>query len=266
MRYVWLALSGMLAVSTALHAQQPQQQTPPAPAAPALDPAHNRLDALLLQWEDKMKGIQSLSAEIVRVRYDKVMGTQQVFEGKAKYLKPNLALLDMRQRNRPNVFEKYICTGTFLYQFHPDTKEVRVHELPPPKPGQVADDNFLAFLLGMKAVEAKRRYDLDLEKEDPNYVYVRIKPRFDADKADFQEAHLALLKANLLPRMLRFVEANGNVVDWDIPTIDTNARLERNEFTSPALPPGWKYVRGPQAPAASPENATVQPRVIRPKQ
>src|SRR5581483_8563105 len=103
MRYVWLALSGMLLIGTALPAQQ-TRPGPAAPAAPVLDPAHNRLDALLLQWEGKMKGIQSLSAEITRVTQDKTFGTQEISDGKAKYLKPNLASMEMKRRDRPAIF------------------------------------------------------------------------------------------------------------------------------------------------------------------
>jgi TIGR03009 family protein len=265
MRTVWLALSGMLLVGTALHAQQ--QAPPTAPAPPALDPAHNKLDGFLVQWEEKMKGIQSLSAEITRTKQNKVYGTVDVFEGKAKYLKPNLALLDLRRRDKPNIFEKFICTGTYLYEFSPQNQQVRIHELPPPKPGQVADDNFLAFMFGMKAEEAKRRYEIKLSGEDKHYIYLDVAPRFDADKADFQKARIALLRSTLLPRALNFVEANGNVVNYDIPAIETNGRLDRNEFTSPALPPGWKYVRIPRTDdaATAPANGAIQPRVIRPK-
>ncbi len=266
MRYVWLAASGLLLLGTSLQAQQ---KAPPAQVAPAppvqLDPAHNRLDALLLQWENKMKGIDSLSAEVSRKTQDKTFGTQETFDGKAKYLKPNLALLDMHRRDRPNLFEKYICSGTFLYEFNRDNREVRVHEMPPPKPGQVADDNFLAFLLGMKAEEARRRYELQLVKEDQNWIYVLVFPRFAADKADFQKAQLVLSANSFLPRMLTFIESvNGNTVNWDIPAIELNARLDRNEFTKPAIPPGWKMVRATDTPPAG-QNG-VPPRIARPKQ
>jgi TIGR03009 family protein len=262
MRYVWLAASGMLLTGAALQAQQTKSGPPAAaPAAPALDPAHNRLDALLLQWEDKMKDVKSLSAEIIRTQVNKTFGTQVVFEGKAKYLKPNLALLEMHRHDKPNIFEKYICTGTYLYEFNQDNREVRLHELPPPKPGQVADDNFLAFMFGMKAEEAKRRYDLNLAGEDQFYYYVYVTPRFDVDKQDFQKAQIALLKSNFLPRQLTFIEPNGNRATWDLPSIELGARLNRNEFDKPALPPGWKMIRAPRT-----DDTSVKPRVIRPNQ
>ena len=41
----------------------------------------------------------------------------------------------------------------------------------------MANDNFLSFLFGMRAAEAKRRYDLKLEREDQHYYYIMVLPR-----------------------------------------------------------------------------------------
>jgi TIGR03009 family protein len=256
MRHFRLALIGVFAIGSFLHAQQPAQ----TPAAPAPD---SRLDPLLMQWEAKMKTIDTLSAEIVREQIDNVFRSRVIFEGKAKYMKPNLASLDLHRRDKANVIEKYICTGTYLYEYNQASNEIRFHELPPPKPGQVSDDNFLSFLFGMKAEEAKRRYDLRLIHEDANYYYLEVFPRFPADKADFQKARLALTKKTMLPRLLTFDEPNGNRVSWDIPVLESGVRLDRKEFTSPALPAGWKYVR---MPSERTENQQPAPRVVRPKQ
>ena len=42
--------------------------------------------------------------------------------------------------------EKVVCTGTYLYSFLPAQKEIKVYDITP-KPGQVAEDNVLSFLL-----------------------------------------------------------------------------------------------------------------------
>src|SRR5262249_45575429 len=148
---------------------------------------------------------------------DKTFDTVQKFTGFAQYMKAgagatgmNLAMLELRPEGKGEISHKFICTGTFLYQFLPAQKEVRAYELPRPKPGQVAEDNFLSFLFGMKAEEAKRRYDLRLAKEDQWYVYVDILPRFPRDKADFQRARIVLNKDSFLPRQLWFEQPNGS--------------------------------------------------------
>ena len=76
MRCSFLALSGVLVLCAALRAQQPAV---PPPAAPALD-RNNPLDALLMQWEAKMKSIQTLKATVKREREDKVFNTRDIFE------------------------------------------------------------------------------------------------------------------------------------------------------------------------------------------
>src|SRR5262249_37453647 len=156
---------------------------PPAPPV-TLDPAHNRLDALLLRWEKEMTSVQTLAAQCVRTDVDKTFQTTTVFEGTARYMKPNLALLYMEKKGNPQVFEKFICSGNVLYEFVPPQKLIRVHELPQPKAGQQAiEDNFLTFLFGLKPEEAKRRYELKLKKEDQWYIYIEILPKLPGDKA-----------------------------------------------------------------------------------
>ena len=105
-------LTALVLFAPALTAQQPTapvrptgQQLPVA-APVALDPAKNRLDALLLQWEAKMKGVQGLIAECVRTETDAVTGTTEVFRGQAKFLRPNRAFLEMVKNSNPSIFER----------------------------------------------------------------------------------------------------------------------------------------------------------------
>ncbi len=257
MRYGWPLLC--LAVVGTVQAQAPRQPAPP------LDPEHNRLDALLVNWERAMSSVQTIAAQCTRQSVDKTFQDVEIFEGVARYRKPNLALLEMRKKGKPDVFEKYICTGTFLYEYVPQNRQIRVHEMPPPRPGQVADDNFLSFLFGMKAEEARRRYELTLVKEDQYYYYIQILARFPADKADFQKARLVLNRQTYLPRQLWFEQPNGNEVLWDIPRIDSGIYLNMTEFTTPDVPRGWTMVRVPRRETMA-QPGDGPPRVVRPNQ
>jgi TIGR03009 family protein len=259
MRFSCLTVASALLLGSSLQAQQ----APATPAAPVLDPTHNRLDFHLLSWEQQMKNVQSIVAQCTRISVDKTFQQTDIYEGTAKYMKPNLALLEMQNKNKPQVFEKYICTGNFLYVYEPQNKIVRIHDMPTPKPGQVAEDNFLSFLFGMKAEEARRRYEMKLAQEDKWYVYIEILPRFPADKADFAKARLVLNNQSYLPRELWFEQPNGNEVKWDIPKIVNGAALNRTEFTSPSTPSGWQMVRAPKANVGA---GNVPPRIVRPNQ
>jgi TIGR03009 family protein len=171
----------------------------------------------------------------------------------------NLGLLELKPEGKTDVAEKVVCTGTYLYQFAPAQKEIRRYEVPSGKKTGIGEDSFLSLLFGMKADEAKRRYDLSA-KEDPWYIYVNVSPRFRDDKADFEKAQLVLLKKNYMPAQLWFKHANGSQVTWSIPKLETGVTLDRRNFDTPKEPPGWKMVTvNTKASTAAPP-----PRVARP--
>lgn len=291
MRLYRLALASLLMVGT-LQAQPPTQPAPPAqnppaggvqlggpgaapaqpaqPAPPAVAPApaaDPKLDQMLNRWEKEMSSITSLSADLTRTTVDKVFGgNNDVFTGKAKYVKPNFALLDVQKKDAPGVYEKFLCTGTFLYQYVPASKVINVFQLPQAAPGQPAVNNdFLSFFFGMKATEAKQRYDLKLVKEDQWYYYLEVQPKLAADKADFSKARLVLNVATMLPREVWFEQPNGNEVKWDLPKVERDVKIDRNEFAPPTtLPAGWNLVRVPRA-ESSPPPTNLPPSRVRPQ-
>jgi TIGR03009 family protein len=267
MRISGWSLTTVLLAAPALPAQPPQPPVRPAappaaagqpvpgidaPAAPALDP-RNELDALLIQWEQKMKAVQAIEAECVRTETDPVTNTTEVYQGRARFLKPDRAELWMVKQKNRDVYERFLCTGRQLYEFRPQTRLVRVHTLPPRAPGQPAlDDNFLGLLSGMDAREAKRRYDLQLVKKDQWYYYLVVKPRLPADKAEFTEARLVLLAQTMLPREISFIPPNGNIIKWDIPRLNPAAAIGPADFAPPQLPRDWKIEQVPSAGLAAP--------------
>src|SRR5947209_10569309 len=107
-----------------------QQTAPTPPAAPAQ--AQQGLDRYLQRWELEMQKIQTLSAVLTRVDRDFSFDTTQKFTGTAQYMKAgtgasalNLASLELRYEGKPDIAEKFICTGTYLYQFLPAQKEIK---------------------------------------------------------------------------------------------------------------------------------------------
>lgn len=259
MRMTLMTLASICVLAGAIFAQPPRQPAQPVPA-----PAGNaKLDDVLAKWEREMQALHNLQAQCVRTTKDKTFQQTDVHEGVAKFMKPNLAMLEMQKKGKQGISEKYICTGKFLYEFVPQNKIIRVHELPETKPGQAAEDGFLGFLFGMKAEEAKKRYELKLvekDKEDPWYYYIDIVPKMPQDKADFARARLVLNKQDMTPRQLWFEQPNGNEITWDIPKIDSQAKMNRNDFTSPNVPTGWKLE---QMPRPAGDRTDMPPRVIR---
>lgn len=256
MRSLWTSLPALVMAATLAQAQQPGA----APAQPQADP---RLDAVLGNWEKAMLNVQTLSAEVKRTKLDKTYQTTEVYEGAAHYMRgatgqTSRASLEMFKKGQPQTYEKYLCTGNFLYEWAPANKVIRRHELPTPKAGQLADDNFLSFLFGMKAQDAKARYLITYVPAPANdkwYQYLRIQARLSTDRADFTEARLVLLASSYLPRQLWFLQPNGDEVTWDFPKVTSPANLSPAYFGTPQAPPGWQFVLVPRQNPA--------PRVLR---
>src|SRR4051812_44199300 len=107
MRYPILAVAGALLCGACLLAQQPAAPKTPAPTPP-------ELNAILQNWERVMNGINSLVADCTRKQVDKTWATTKEYEGKAKFLKPNMASLKMTNKANPQEFEQYVCSGAEL--------------------------------------------------------------------------------------------------------------------------------------------------------
>jgi TIGR03009 family protein len=276
MRFSGLAFSLLFAAASASPGQTPSGSNSPVipvpgganptnsqPAnlvPPVLDP-QNRLDALLLQWEQRMKSVESIWAkDLVRTEKEKT-GEVRVLKGEARYLKPNLAALRMIREDNPALYELYISTGQFLYDYRPKSRKLYIH----PLQGGQFQNNFLSFLFGINAIDAKQRYELTLTKENKDFIYIKISPRFDAEKREFAQAQLVLQAGSMLPRRLWFEHPNGMEVTWDIPIMDTAQKLTPKDFVAPAAPAGWETVRVKEndLPASSKGGANA-PRIVRP--
>jgi TIGR03009 family protein len=254
MRLFGLVLAALVLAGLSVTAQQAP------PAAPAAD---SPLDTYLLRWEQEMKKVETLSAEINRVVKVKSFDTATKLVGWAAYKRRgsgaatlNQAAMELRPEGKREFQEKYVCTGARVFRFKPAQKEIEVFEVPKPKEGQVAEDGVLAFMFGMPARDARARYDLRLAKEDRYYIYVDVLPRLPQDKSDFQRARLVLNKDSFLPRQLWFEGADGTETLWDIPRIQTGTDLDPRLFDQPATPPGWRL--SVSRPVSEPK-----PRVIR---
>jgi TIGR03009 family protein len=242
MRSIGFSLSALLLLPVAGAAQQP---TPTA---------EQMLDYVLGNWEQAMTKLSSFAVVCRRTTADKTFGGVEIYEGLAKYLKgsqgqPSRALLKMDNKKDPGKYEKFLYTGTFLYEFVPATKVLRIHDVPKAQPGQLGvDDNIVALLFGMKAADAKRRYQMtwvaDSKDNNKFYHYLRILPRLPQDKADFTEARLVLTSKDFLPRQVWYHQPNGNQITWDFEELQKNAAIPPQTFLPPQqLEAGWRVER-----------------------
>jgi TIGR03009 family protein len=255
MRSIWPGLPALLILPALTLGQQP---APPAQPGPTKE---QMLDAVLKNWEAAMTKLDGFSATCVRTTTDKTFGTTDVYEGYAKFLKssqglPSRALLYMEKKKQPDKYEKLLYTGTYLYEFVPATKVLRVYDVPQKNGQAVVDDSVLSLLFGqMKAADAKARYQMtwvpDPKDNNKYYHYIQILPVTPADKADFTEARLVLMSKDFMPKQVWYHQPNGNEIQWDFPTIDVNTKIPPQTFAPPQQLPTkeWRVERVQQPPA-----------------
>jgi TIGR03009 family protein len=268
------AAVGLLAAQAQTPAPQGNQDNP-APAT-----ADPRLDQLLARWENETRGVQqTMMAEIKSVRKDHVFNKKRQSTGWIKFMRPDLARVELADAENPERYERWICTGAHVYNFAPAEKVIYVFPLEAARKGQLPDQGPAQFLFDMKADLAKKRYELKITKVTEHYTYIDVFPRFEADMQDFSYARLVILNKTNLPLQLYWVEPNKTEVTWDIVKIHKDAPqlVKRTEFEKPSLPdPTWKWgdtrALNDARPAAKPTGSGKSqggspnsPRVIRPQ-
>ncbi len=260
MRAIRSALLALLLLPVFAAAQTPA----PAPTKEQM------LDYVLRAWEQSMTQLNSFALDVRRTTTDKTFGGVEAYDGWAKFLKsgggqPSRALLYMEKKGDKTKYEKFLYTGTYLYEYVPATKVLRVHDVPQPKAGQPGiEDNILGLLFGMKADDAKRRYQMtwvpDPKHNNKFYHYLQILPRTPQDKADFTEARLVLTAGTFLPRQVWYHQPNGNEVTWDFDKVNVNVKIALDTFAPPqTLEKGWRVER------IQPTAAPAAPGAVAPK-
>jgi TIGR03009 family protein len=217
---------------------------PAAQPAPPPQPTQSNLEMVLKGWEQAMLNLRSFAVIIDRAALDKALNTRDEYKGHALFVKPvanqqtSQAKLELYKVSNPKVYEKYICLQNNLYEYSPTNNKLRVHKMPQNKNGGNQQESFLSFLFGMGANQAMTRYDMKYVSSDAHYHYVRVLPKMPADKGDFAEARLCILRANNLPAQIWYLQPNGNEITWNFSKMQIDVQIGP-EYFRPDLPKGW---------------------------
>jgi TIGR03009 family protein len=255
MRLAGSALAALLIGVTVAWAQPPvagSPVTPPAAPAAKSDP---KLDAHLENWEKTMGALTNFRFELNLKKTDAVFKKDKPYSGVVLCMKPNLAVVRMNYDGDKSGadYEAFICDGKSLYHYTGLERTITEYKLPDPKTNPVTDNLMLDFLSGMKAKDAKARFDLSLFKEDANYVYLDVKPVLGKDKEEFQQLRMALYGPNTkfayLPAQVYMVHPNGDTELWKFTDPQTNIPvLAPKDFAFQKVP-GFQMKQPPPPPA-----------------
>jgi TIGR03009 family protein len=235
-KWTW-TLAAAIACSMSLHAQSPTESAARDNAA---------LDRHLDQWKQKATAVESLVGPCLRTDVDKTYQTNRRYEGTIQFLKPDKAILELKSKKQPQIAEKYVWIDSSFYEVVPVRKVIVVYEVATTGLGEV--DLLISLFFGAKLENLKKRYDLKLSREEPEYVYIDILPKLLEDKASFARVQLVLAKSTYLTRRVWVEQPNGNEVTWEFPKTKKNGHVDRTQFVVPQPPPGWTIGRLPRAP------------------
>jgi len=243
-----IAILGLLVVGGSAPAQDSQ---PPKPG-PGLPEAV--LNGYLARWEERMARITGLTSKCVLTEDD---GTEKKkFVGDIAVLKPNYMRLVLKAEDDPKNEKKWrviFVDGTDVWELDYRAKIARVRALPK----QGLQHPALAVLLGGKAADLQKRYELSIDPEralkNTDYLAINIRPKSPEDRQDMIKAELVLWHNDkdekfknhwMLPARLWFQQPNQEQITW-LFLDPTPADLDKAGFAVPKLPADWKTERQP---------------------
>lgn len=218
-------------------------------AAVALPPA---LQAHLSAWEKKSATVGSYYSECEYVRKNVLLRKETTFTGTMMCMKPNLARMRIDNKADKTDFLSYIADGKAVYEYNGKDKVVRQYMIPPGGKGNVGDNLLMEFMSGsMTAEDVKTRFDLRLEKEEEYYTHIKIFPRLDKDKQEFESMLLVLYSSKLadrkwdyLPAVVVIQKTKEEIDQWTFkePKIN-NEGIKKEHFvaTLPRKEDGWEF-------------------------
>ena len=217
---------------------------PAAPATPAareqperpqgqalkVEPLPPELMQLLQDWETSSSKITAMYGEHDRYVYNATFAIEKRGRGRLYYEAPDKGRYEVEPMSipkgavskkvdkngkpfelKPHEAELWICTGTEIIKVNEDRREFERAIIPPEDRGQNMVNGPLPFLFGMKAEQARRRYFLEIVKEDENLneVWIKAEPREARDAALWSTATIILSRKTFLPRAVLLVDTTG---------------------------------------------------------
>lgn len=206
---------------------------------PARPPANNlvvealspELEAILDEWEQKSSQIKSLKGKHTRTVFNLVFEVEKRAEGRFFLETPDKGRIDLtglevkkntksdRIGKSGNPFrvesdraEKWICNGEEILMVNDEDKSYDIAPLPNELRGTNIVKGPLPFLFGIKADDAKRRFQLSLAKSpDPSQHAILVVPRLPEDQQNYKIAKIGLDKRTYLPRSVMLLDPTGNL-------------------------------------------------------
>ena len=248
------------------------------------------LERLLKTWEQESAKIETLTGRHERSEFNHVFQVETRTEGKFFFDAPDKGRIDMngkklkatdislRKDEQGNPYrlqsghsERWICTGQEVLQINDDAKEMDVIPIPKEAQGRNIINTPLPFLFGLKAEEAKKRFQIELLPTKANdYFSLKIIPKTNKDA--FRMAYVKLDRQLFVPTAVILFDLAGSLeTRYEFSDIKINdngiakrvSELYGHDPFHPTLI-GYKRVQRPVQPAGAekPQDEKVPVRPI----
>lgn len=255
-----------------------QQQPPPVQSTMTPEQV-KALEGILGTWESDAKSLQSLYITFAITEENPIFKSTTMSYGEAKVLRMangqyglKLEIYDLDRAGKPDptkLKRKFVCSGTWLYNFDIPTKIIYINKLQ--NQNMRPDDGPFAFLFGMKAVEARKRFDISFVQQDDHYVWLKVTPLTAQDQREFKVAQLGIVKyANAIspkdfPLKIMWREPGESMQTWDFKSVVRNDlnKVSMMDFTvENEKRQGWQIKEAPAQSSQQPP--TGQPNQVLP--
>lgn len=194
------------------------------------------MEAILREWEEKSSKVKRLEGTFIRRTYDPVFEVEKVSTGQYCFQFPDKGsfhqkavdakIVDGMKSKQTNPKgqpytvqsgdpERWVCDGERIFKIDEKTKTFEKLEIPQEDRGQNIKNAPLPFVFGLKANEAKQRYEFELDPENTNEEKIRVKvrPLLPQDLANYKEAEVVLDRVNCLPMAVKLTDPTGKSTD-----------------------------------------------------
>ncbi len=273
MRSSFWATMGLVLLSTtsASRAQSPGGPPQQPGQAPAVSPEQQKaLEGVLASWEADAKTLQSLFVQFTIEETDPTFKTKTKLFGEAKVLKMPTGQYGLKletfhldrngQPDRNSLKDKIVCSGLWFYQFDVGARVINYRKLE--NQNMKPDDGPFAFLFGMKALDARKRFTMSIAQQDQHYTWIKIIPLTDQDRKDFVVAQLGVIQyANAVspkdfPLQIMWREPGGKDLSWNFKSVVRNDPNKVGMADFMVDKKGWEVREAPPLGAASAPRTT----------
>lgn len=194
-----------------------------------VEPLPPELEEILVNWERSSKKVNRLSGKFIKFTYQHTFSVETRAEGDFLYEAPDRGVYMVKGVHiqtgekskkvdakgtpydlKPDQPERWICNGSEIMRFNETDRTYESVSIPPENRGENIIDGPLPFLFGMRADQAKRRYDMKLIKLTKEEAWISAIPRLQMDAANYQEAIVILNLADYLPNAVKLVDPSGS--------------------------------------------------------